>query len=77
VDALLFGRRRNQPRQDINLIVTPPPQMVAKHEDWKMDGFCVGEPWNARLIADKIGYTAINTQDISEGSSGEGLRVFG
>ena len=30
----------------------------------KMDGFCVGEPWNARAIADGIGFTAINTQDI-------------
>jgi nitrate/nitrite transport system substrate-binding protein len=30
----------------------------------KMDGFCVGEPWNARAIADKIGFTAITTQDI-------------
>jgi nitrate/nitrite transport system substrate-binding protein len=38
--------------------------MVANMKVGKMDGFCVGEPWNARLIADKIGYTAINTQDI-------------
>jgi nitrate/nitrite transport system substrate-binding protein len=30
----------------------------------KMDGYCVGEPWNARAIADGIGYTALNTQDI-------------
>jgi nitrate/nitrite transport system substrate-binding protein len=30
----------------------------------KMDGFCVGEPWGARAIADKIGYTAVTTQDI-------------
>jgi len=52
------------PDKDINLIVTPPPQMVANMKIGKMDGFCVGEPWNARLIADKIGYTAINTQDI-------------
>jgi nitrate/nitrite transport system substrate-binding protein len=29
-----------------------------------MDGFCVGEPWNARAIADGIGFTATNTQDI-------------
>jgi len=29
-----------------------------------MDGFCVGEPWNAKTIADGIGYTAINTQQI-------------
>src|SRR4029078_2270987 len=27
-----------------------------------MDGFCVGEPWNARAIADKIGYTVVTTQ---------------
>ena len=29
-----------------------------------MDGFCVGEPWNARAIADNIGYTAITTQEL-------------
>jgi nitrate/nitrite transport system substrate-binding protein len=28
----------------------------------KMDGFCVGEPWNARAIADKIGFTVTTTQ---------------
>jgi nitrate/nitrite transport system substrate-binding protein len=30
----------------------------------KMDGFCVGEPWNAKTINDGIGFTAINTQQI-------------
>ena len=29
-----------------------------------MDGFCVGEPWNARAIADEIGYTSITSQGI-------------
>ena len=29
-----------------------------------MDGFCVGEPWNARAIADGIGFTAITTQQM-------------
>ena len=38
--------------------------MVANMKVGKMDGFCVGEPWNARAIADDIGFTAINTQDI-------------
>ncbi len=28
----------------------------------KMDGYCVGEPWNARAIADSIGYTVVTTQ---------------
>jgi nitrate/nitrite transport system substrate-binding protein len=52
------------PDKDVSLIVIPPPQMVANMKVGKMDGFCVGEPWNARAIADGIGYTAVNTQDL-------------
>jgi nitrate/nitrite transport system substrate-binding protein len=52
------------PDKDTNLITIPPPQMVANMKIGKMDGFCVGEPWNARAIADKVGYTAVATQDI-------------
>jgi nitrate/nitrite transport system substrate-binding protein len=49
---------------DISLITVPPPQMVANMKAGKMDGYCVGEPWNARAIADQIGFTSINTQGI-------------
>lgn len=49
---------------DISLITVPPPQMVANMKAGKMDGYCVGEPWNARAIADGIGFTSINTQGI-------------
>ncbi len=49
---------------DISLITIPPPQMVANMKVGKMDGFCVGEPWNAKAIAEEVGYTAITTQDI-------------
>ncbi|MGH9722328.1 MAG: CmpA/NrtA family ABC transporter substrate-binding protein [Bryobacteraceae bacterium] len=52
------------PDKDITLITIPPPQMVANMKVGKMDGFCVGEPWNARAIADNIGFTAITTQKI-------------
>jgi len=52
------------PDKDVALITIPPPQMVANMKVGKMDGFCVGEPWNARAIADGIGYTAITTQEI-------------
>jgi nitrate/nitrite transport system substrate-binding protein len=48
--------------KDVNLITIPPAQMVANMKVDKMDGFCVGEPWNARAIADHLGYTAITTQ---------------
>ena len=47
---------------DISLITVPPPQMVANMKVGKMDGFCVGEPWNARAIGDGIGFTSITTQ---------------
>jgi nitrate/nitrite transport system substrate-binding protein len=52
------------PDKDISLIVVPPAQMVSNMKIGKMDGFCVGEPWGARAIADGIGYTSVTTQDI-------------
>jgi nitrate/nitrite transport system substrate-binding protein len=52
------------PDKDVALVTVPPAQMVANMKVDKMDGFCVGEPWGARAIADGIGYTAITTQEI-------------
>jgi nitrate/nitrite transport system substrate-binding protein len=52
------------PDKDVSLITIPPAQMVANMRVDKMDGFCVGEPWNNRAIEDKIGFTAITTQQM-------------
>jgi nitrate/nitrite transport system substrate-binding protein len=52
------------PFKDVKNITVPPPQMVANMRIGNMDGFCVGEPWNARAIMDKIGFTAETTQGI-------------
>jgi nitrate/nitrite transport system substrate-binding protein len=52
------------PDKDVSLIVVPPAQMVANMKIGKMDGFCVGEPWNARAINDGIGFTSVSTQDL-------------
>ncbi len=52
------------PDKDVTLITIPPPQMVTNMKVGKMDGFCVGEPWNARAVADGIGYTVTTTQQI-------------
>ncbi|MBN9689297.1 MAG: ABC transporter substrate-binding protein [Verrucomicrobia bacterium] len=52
------------PDRDVSLLTIPPPQMVANMKIGKMDGFCVGEPWNARAVADGIGFTAITSQKI-------------
>ena len=51
------------PDKDVNLITIPPPQMVANMETGRMDGFCVGEPWNARAIAEELGIST-KTLDI-------------
>lgn len=52
------------PFKDVKTIVVPPPQMVANMRIGNMDGFCVGEPWNARAIFDKVGFTVATSQDI-------------
>lgn len=52
------------PFKDVKTIVVPPPQMVANMRVGNMDGFCVGEPWGARAIYDKIGFTVTATQEI-------------
>ena len=38
--------------------------MVANMKVGTMDAFCVGEPWNAQLVNQGIGYTAVNTGEI-------------
>jgi nitrate/nitrite transport system substrate-binding protein len=52
------------PFTQTKVITVPPPQMIANMRVDNMDGFCVGEPWNARAIRDNIGFTAVTTQEI-------------
>jgi nitrate/nitrite transport system substrate-binding protein len=48
----------------VNIITIPPPQMVANMSVGTMDGYCVGEPWNAVAVDQNIGFTTITSQDI-------------
>ena len=52
------------PIKEVKNIVVPPPQMVANMRIGNMDGYCVGEPWNARAVFDKLGFTVATSQDI-------------
>ncbi|MBV9128702.1 MAG: ABC transporter substrate-binding protein [Verrucomicrobia bacterium] len=54
----------NNEAADVTLITIPPPNMVVQMKVGKMDGFCVGEPWGARSIAEDIGFTSVTTQDM-------------
>lgn len=52
------------PNKDVEIIVVPPPQMVVNMKVGTVDAFCVGEPWNAQLVSQGIGYTALTTGEI-------------
>lgn len=49
------------PDTDVSVIPVPPPQMVANMKVGNMEAFCVGEPWNAQLVNQQIGYSALVT----------------
>ncbi|MFS8885141.1 CmpA/NrtA family ABC transporter substrate-binding protein [Synechococcus sp. H70.2] len=52
------------PNSEVSIIVVPPPQMVANMKSKTMAAFCVGEPWNAQLVNQKEGYTALTTGEL-------------
>ena len=52
------------PDDDVHLCVLPPPQMVRQMAEGFLDGFCVGEPWNALAEAQQQGTTACATTQI-------------
>lgn len=43
------------PVNDINLVVVPPPLIAASLKSGRIDGFCVGEPWNSVAVTDGSG----------------------
>jgi nitrate/nitrite transport system substrate-binding protein len=52
------------PDTDVEIVVVPPPQMVANMQTKTMDAFCVGEPWNGRLVSAQLGYNALTTGEL-------------
>ena len=52
------------PDKDVDLMVVPPPQMVANMKVGNLDALCVGEPWGQQLIDQHLGYTVATSQDI-------------
>ena len=49
---------------EVELSVTPPPQMPATLESGNISGYCVGEPWNQQAVAKGIGVPVITNYDI-------------
>jgi ABC-type nitrate/sulfonate/bicarbonate transport system substrate-binding protein len=43
------------PDNDVNLVVVPPPLIAGSLKSGRIDGFCVGEPWNSVAVAEGNG----------------------
>ncbi len=52
------------PNKDVSVVPIPPPQMVAQMKTGSMEAFCVGEPWNGRLVNQNLGYSALVTGEL-------------
>ncbi len=52
------------PDRDVVLHVVPPPSMVGHLEKGRLDGYCVGEPWNALAEARGSGRVLISKHEI-------------
>ncbi len=44
-----------RPDEDVRLVVAPPSRMAGLLRDGVIEGFCVGEPWNAAAAAEGVG----------------------
>lgn len=63
------------PDNDVRLVVVPPPQMVGQLEKGTIDGYCVGEPWNAQAVQAGLGHTLITKYEIWNNSPEKVLGV--
>jgi nitrate/nitrite transport system substrate-binding protein len=58
------GNTTGQLGADVQISVTPPPQMPATLEGGTIHGYCVGEPWNQQAVFRGIGVPVITDYDI-------------
>ena len=49
---------------EVELSVTPPPQMPTVLENGRIQGYCVGEPWNQQAVVRGIGVPVTTNYDI-------------
>ena len=62
------------PENDLELRVVPPPLMASQLESGRLDGYCVGEPWNRLAASRGQGHMLCGSFDIWGGGQ---EKVFG
>jgi nitrate/nitrite transport system substrate-binding protein len=55
------------PDRDVQIRVTPPPEMVANLRAGNIDGFLGPDPFNQRAVYDEVGFIHILTKEIWDG----------
>lgn len=63
------------PETDVELVTLPPAQMCRNLAAGTIDGFCAGEPWASRAISEKIGWSPVNSEDLTPGHPEKVLMV--
>ncbi len=63
------------PNLDVSIIVVPPPRMVEQLADGRIDGFCVGAPWNTMAMATGAGVMLARTSMLLPGAPDKVLGI--
>lgn len=64
-----------QPDIDVSLMTISPEEMVTALEDKKIDGYCVGEPWNSHAVEQNLGSIIAITSELWNGHPDKVLGV--
>ncbi|MFO5494885.1 MAG: nitrate ABC transporter ATP-binding protein [Cuspidothrix sp.] len=64
-----------QPDVDVSLMVIPPEEMLTALQDRKIDGYCVGEPWNSHAVDQNSGFLIAITSELWNGHPDKVLGV--
>lgn len=71
---LWVARAGLDPDRDVRIVVAPPPRMAELLAGGVIEGFCVGEPWNAVAVNAGAGVVAARAAAIAPGAPD---KVFG
>jgi ABC-type nitrate/sulfonate/bicarbonate transport system substrate-binding protein len=62
---------------DVEIIFLPPPTMPGQLRAGRIDGFCVGEPWNSEVVVSGGGWCPATSADLSLGHPEKVLLLSG
>lgn len=62
---------------DVEIVFLAPPMMPGQLRDGKIDGYCVGEPWNAEAIQQGVGWCPVTSGELAHGHPEKVLLVSG